>query len=118
MRISFVWRDIFGCLQDFLNVDLACSSTGVIYILSSFQGVHFTRCSGSTEALLEESSVGQNLLSGLKAPALIFKLASGTLPACLGSEELLLEMSPGPTLQMVIRGRPTWMTGATSSLYR
>ena len=75
-----------------MNVDLAYSSTGVIYILSSYQGVHVTRCcSWSTEALLEDSSVGQNLLSGFKAPALIFKLASGTLPARLGSEELLLQ---------------------------
>ena len=61
-------------------------------------------------ALLEELSVGQNLLSGFKAPALIFKLASGTLPARLGSEELLLQGvpgdGPGPTLQMVIRGHP------------
>ena len=46
-------------------------------------------------ALLEELSVGQNLLSGFKAPALIFKLASGTLPARLGSEELLLQGVPG-----------------------
>ena len=31
------------CLQGFLNVHPACSSTSVTHILSSFQGVHGTR---------------------------------------------------------------------------
>lgn len=93
-----------------------------IFCLRS-KGVHFTwRCSWSTEALLEESPMGQNLSLVLK---LLLSCLNLLLEPCLpvwaprtSYTKECPEMPPGPALQTVIRGHPTWLMRGTSSLFR